>query len=181
MRNVVHSLSLMALSFGVSIVLSLSQESFAQDVSAQNQSSQNAGAVFVMANDVSHNQVISYARAADGSLLETGNFATGGRGTGGTTDPLESQGSLVLSQDHSLLLAVNGGSGEVSTFHVRGTNLLLADRVDFRRERAKRYCTVGISCLCSQCRRQQQRCRIQTESTGPTSPNLEFHSFPDNE
>ncbi len=98
MRNVVRSLSLMALSFGVSIVLSLSQESFAQDVSAQNQSSQNAGAVFVMANDVSHNQVISYARAADGSLLETGNFATGGRGTGGTTDPLESQGSLVLSQ-----------------------------------------------------------------------------------
>ena len=119
----------MALSFGVSIVLSLSQESFAQDVSAQNQSSQNAGAVFVMANDVSHNQVISYARAADGSLLETGNFATGGRGTGGTTDPLESQGSLVLSQGTILLLAVNGGSGEVSTFHVRGTNLLLADRV----------------------------------------------------
>jgi 6-phosphogluconolactonase (cycloisomerase 2 family) len=62
-------------------------------------------------------------------LLETGKFATGGRGTGGTTDPLESQGSLVLSHDHSLLLAVNGGSGEVSTFHVRGTNLLFADRV----------------------------------------------------
>jgi 6-phosphogluconolactonase (cycloisomerase 2 family) len=129
MRNVVRSLSLMALSFSVSIVLSLSQESFAQDVSAQNQSSQNAGAVFVMTNDVSHNQVISYGRAADGSLLETGKFATGGRGTGGTTDPLESQGSLVLSHDHSLLLAVNGGSGEVSTFHVRGTNLLFADRV----------------------------------------------------
>jgi hypothetical protein len=38
-----------------------------------------------------------------------GRVSTGGRGTGGVTDPLESPGSLTLSQDHSLLFAVNGG------------------------------------------------------------------------
>jgi 6-phosphogluconolactonase len=45
------------------------------------------------------------------------------------TDPLESQGSLTLSQDHSLLFAVNGGSGEVSVFLVHGSNLALVDKV----------------------------------------------------
>lgn len=129
MRNVARSLSVMALSLSVTSVLNLSQQSFAQEVSAQNQSSSNAGAVFVMTNDVAQNKVISYARAADGSLSEIAKFSTGGRGTGGVTDPLESQGSLTLSQDRSLLLAVNGGSGEISTFHVRGANLSIADRV----------------------------------------------------
>jgi len=44
------------------------------------------------------------------------------------TDPLESQGSLTLSQDHSLLFAVNGGSGEISVFQVHGSQLTLADK-----------------------------------------------------
>jgi 6-phosphogluconolactonase len=47
---------------------------------------------------------------------------------GGGTDPLESQGSLTLSQDHSLLFAVNGGSGEISVFQVRGSQLTLVDK-----------------------------------------------------
>jgi hypothetical protein len=38
-------------------------------------------------------------------------FPTGGRGSGGVTDPLGSQGSLTLSQDHSLLFAVNARNG----------------------------------------------------------------------
>ena len=86
------------------------------------------GAVFVMNNSASRNEVISFARAADGSLQQAGTFATGGRGTGGVTDPLESQGSLTLSQEYSLLFAVNGGSSELSVFQVHGSHLALVDR-----------------------------------------------------
>jgi 6-phosphogluconolactonase len=95
---------------------------------AQNEHSNGAGAVFVMNNSVDRNEIISFKRAADGSLQQDRAFATGDRGTGGVTDPLESQGSLTLSQDHSLLFAVNGGSGDVSVFQVRGSNLSLVDK-----------------------------------------------------
>ena len=95
---------------------------------AQDRRSNGAHAVFVMTNAVGRNEVISFQRAADGSLQEGQTFATGGRGTGGVTDPLESQGSLTLSQDHSFLFAVNGGSGEISVFFVDGSKLLLVDK-----------------------------------------------------
>ncbi|HKV60666.1 MAG TPA: beta-propeller fold lactonase family protein [Candidatus Acidoferrum sp.] len=96
----------------------------------QNQGGKDsARAVFVMNNSVERNEVIALQRAADGTLLEAGRFATGGRGSGGTTDPLESQGSLTLSQDHSLLFAVNAGSGQVSVFRVEGSELELQDTV----------------------------------------------------
>jgi 6-phosphogluconolactonase len=85
-------------------------------------------AVFIMTNAADRNEVISYKRAADGSLLEAHKFATGGRGSGGNNDPLESQGSLTLSQDHTLLFAVNAGSGDVSVFRVHGADLWLADK-----------------------------------------------------
>jgi 6-phosphogluconolactonase len=82
-----------------------------------------------MTNAATGNAVLSFQRAADGSLREIHSFATGGRGTGGMTDPLESQGSLTLSQDHSFLFAVNGGSGEISVFLVHGSDLSLVDKV----------------------------------------------------
>ena len=72
------------------------------------------GAVFVMTNAAVKNEIIAYARAADGTLQESQRVATGGRGSGGATDPLGSQGSLLLSQDASLLFAVNAGSGDAS-------------------------------------------------------------------
>jgi 6-phosphogluconolactonase len=86
-------------------------------------------AVFAMTNSVEGNQVIAYSRADDGSLVERNHFATGGRGSGGTTDPLGSQGSLTLSQDHSLLFAVNAGTGNLSVFRVSGANLELVQVV----------------------------------------------------
>jgi 6-phosphogluconolactonase (cycloisomerase 2 family) len=86
-------------------------------------------AVFAMTNSVEGNQIIAYSRAANGSLIEGNHFATGGRGSGGTTDPLGSQGSLTLSQDHSLLFAVNAGTGDISVFHVNGANLGLVQVV----------------------------------------------------
>jgi 6-phosphogluconolactonase len=86
-------------------------------------------AVFTMTNSVEGNQIIAYSRADDGSLVERNHFATGGRGSGGTTDPLGSQGSLTLSQDQSLLFAVNSGTGDLSIFHVSGANLELVQVV----------------------------------------------------
>ena len=89
----------------------------------------NQHAVFAMTNSVEGNQIIAYSRAADSSLIEGQHFFTGGRGSGGTTDPLASQGSLTLSQDHSLLFAVNAGTGDLSVFRVLGANLLLVQLV----------------------------------------------------
>jgi len=101
---------------------------FSVGAQAQLARSIESGAVFVMNNAATRNQIISFTRAADGSLQKAGTFATGGRGSGGVTDPLESQGSLTLSQDRSLLFAVNAGSGEISVFRVNGSNLALVDR-----------------------------------------------------
>jgi 6-phosphogluconolactonase len=106
----------------------LASVSYSLPSKAQVERSDESGAVFVMNNSSSRNEVISFVRSADGSLRQAGTFATGGRGTGGVTDPLESQGSLTLSGDHSLLFAVNGGSAEISVFRVNGTHLTLADK-----------------------------------------------------
>jgi len=96
---------------------------------AQEGNTHDAGAVFVMTNSVDKNEVLAYRRASNGTLQEAGRFATGGRGSGGNNDPLESQGSLTLSQDHSLLFAVNAGSGNISVFSVHGSDLSLVDKV----------------------------------------------------
>jgi 6-phosphogluconolactonase len=84
------------------------------------------GTVFVMTNAASKNEVIAFERNANGTLGESVSYDTHGRGSGGITDPLESQGSLTLSQDHSLLFAVNAGSGDVTVFNVH------KDALDFR-------------------------------------------------
>ena len=119
MRKAVRSLFLVTLA--VSVVSTTRSD-------AQDARSNDAGAVFVMTNSVTRNEIVSFRRTVDGSLQQGRSFTTGGRGTGGVSDPLESQGSLTLSQDHSLLFAVNGGSGEVSAFLVHGANLVLVDR-----------------------------------------------------
>jgi 6-phosphogluconolactonase len=74
--------------------------------------------VFVMTNDAVNNEVLAYKRSYDGQFALEGHFRTDGRGSGGTTDPLQSQGSLTLNHDHSLLFAINAGSGTVSSFHL---------------------------------------------------------------
>jgi 6-phosphogluconolactonase len=91
-------------------------------------SSSVGGAVFVMTNAADKNEIITYKRLTDGSLQQGQSFRTGGRGSGGVTDPLGSQGSLTLSQDRSLLFAVNAGSGDISVFRVLGTRLSLIDQ-----------------------------------------------------
>ena len=84
--------------------------------------------VYAMTNDATKNEVLAFAQGSDGTFHSTGSFATGGRGSGGITDPLQSQGSLTISQDHSLLFAVNAGSGTVSSFRIVRDRLVLADQ-----------------------------------------------------
>jgi len=108
---------------GVAIAIGAPSRSHAQDFGGSSK------AVFVMTNDAGQNSVIAYPRNADGGLGHGHKFFTGGRGSGGTVDPLASQGSLALSSDGSLLFAVNAGSGELSVFRVFGNFLWLADVV----------------------------------------------------
>jgi 6-phosphogluconolactonase len=82
------------------------------------QSKDAAGAVFVMTNAADKNEVIAFERNANGTLADSVSYDTHGRGSGGITDPLESQGSLTLSHDRSLLFAVNAGSGTITIFNV---------------------------------------------------------------
>ena len=110
-----------------------------------------------MTNDADRNEGISFPRASDGSLQAGKRFSTGGRGTGGVTDPLDSQGSLTLSLDHSLLFAVNPGSSEISVFTVEGSRLSLADKVTFRWQRTECNRAAWRPGLCRQRRRQLRR------------------------
>ena len=100
----------------------------AQDGAGDGFGGQNGnGAVFAMTNAASDNQINAYIRGEDGSLQFSAAYPTGGNGSGGTLDPLHSQGSLTLSADHRQLFAVNAGSGTVSLFAVRGAQLSLLD------------------------------------------------------
>src|SRR5579871_3036149 len=79
-----------------------------------------APAVFTLSNQASGNQVLVFARAADGSLSAAGAAATGGAGTGaaGTT-----QGAIAPSPGGRRLYAVNTASNTITVFAVDGTHL----------------------------------------------------------
>jgi 6-phosphogluconolactonase len=111
----------------VGMLLSLSIGS-PRSLLAQGGGSPTAKAVFVMTNSAEKNEVISFVRTEDGMLQEGRRFSTGGRGSGGLADPLESQGALTLSQDGQWLFAANAGSGEISVFRVNGAILALIDK-----------------------------------------------------
>lgn len=84
------------------------------------------GAVFVQTN-AAHNEVVAFARAADGTLTHAGTFATGGAGD--DSAHLPSQGSVTLTRDRRHLLVTNVGSNDVSVFSVRGAMLELTKTV----------------------------------------------------
>ena len=84
--------------------------------------------VFVMTNDNAKNEILTYQRSFNGQFILADRVATGGRGSGGETDPLQSQGSLTLSGDHTLLFAVNSASGSVSSFHILDGIPVLVDK-----------------------------------------------------
>ncbi len=85
------------------------------------------GTVYTLTNQTNGNAVAAFHRGADGSLTPAGVYPTGGLGSGGG---LGSQGAVVLSENGRLLLAVNAGSDQISSFLVaRDGSLALADRI----------------------------------------------------
>ncbi len=84
------------------------------------------GHVYIMTNDPAGNQVVIYARQADGSLTWIANVASGGQGMKGLTG--SNQGGLVLSQDGKWLFVVNAGTNDVSVLQVTNSGLTLTDR-----------------------------------------------------
>lgn len=101
-----------------------------QSISAKAISSaaNSSGAVYVLSNQASGNDVLVYARSSDGSLSAAGSFSTTGNGTGAG---LGSQGSVTLHDfaGNSYLYAVNAGSNDVTVFSVNGNTLTWVDKV----------------------------------------------------
>lgn len=93
-----------------------------------------SGAVYVLTNQVS-NAVAAFDRAPDGTLTSVGQFSTGGAGNpvaqpeDPPTDPLASQGALILSDNNKFLFAVNAGSNETSVLAIGKDGLTLVDKV----------------------------------------------------
>src|SRR5437762_1858399 len=94
-----------------------------------------AGAVYVLTNQI-ENAVAVFSRSASGTLTPAGEFLTGGagdpvpQGTDPATDPLASQGALILDQGHQFLFAVNAGSNQISVLQITPSGLDLVDVVD---------------------------------------------------
>ncbi|MFL5673897.1 MAG: lactonase family protein [Chloroflexota bacterium] len=76
----------------------------------------HAGAVYTLGNHASGNAVIAFSRSRGGALTPLGTYPTGGLGSGAG---LGSEGSLVLSGNGHLLVAVNAGSNTITSFRVR--------------------------------------------------------------
>jgi 6-phosphogluconolactonase (cycloisomerase 2 family) len=95
----------------------------ADDGALASRSDNVIGAVFIETNSASGNAVISFARAADGTLSAPHTYATGALGSGGTVDPLASQYAIVLSGDNQFLYAVNAGSNSITAFAVNKNDL----------------------------------------------------------
>ena len=94
----------------------------------------HAGAVYVLTNQTT-NTVAAFRRDAKGRLTPAGEFPTGGAGNptpqppDPATDPLASQGALIISHGNRFLLAVNAGSNEISVLKIRKNELEIVDVV----------------------------------------------------
>lgn len=94
-----------------------------------------SGAVYVLTNQI-ENTVAVFNRSANGTLTPAGEFSTGGTGDpvaqpqDPPTDPLASQGALVLGRGNQLLFAVNAGSNQISVLGISQAGLDLIDVVD---------------------------------------------------
>jgi len=88
----------------------------------------NGGAVYVLSNQASGNEVLVYNRSSNGSLSAAGSFSTTGNGTGAG---LGSQGSVILHdlEGYSYLIAVNAGSNDITVFRLDGPGLTQIDKV----------------------------------------------------
>ena len=101
----------------------------------------DGGRVYAMTNDAAGNTIVVFHRDAQGNLAHIQDVSTGGLGSGpGPLPvqfggpgpgplPLDSQDSLVITENKRFLLAVNAGSNEVSVLAVTREGLQLVDKV----------------------------------------------------
>ena len=95
----------------------------------------HAGAVYVLTNQTT-NSVAVFRHDARGRLTSAGEFPTGGAGdptpqpSDPATDPLASQGALIMSRGNQYLYAVNAGSNQISVLRIRKNSLDIVDVVD---------------------------------------------------
>jgi 6-phosphogluconolactonase len=94
-----------------------------------------AGAVYVLTNQV-NNEVAVFRRTAKGMLTFADAFPTGGagdpvpQGMDPATDPLASQGALIIGPGNRFLFAVNAGSNQISVLKIKKNKLTMVDLVD---------------------------------------------------
>jgi 6-phosphogluconolactonase len=103
------------------------QEDSATDATTSDTASKalnTTGAVYVMDNATTGNNILVYNRSSNGQLTAAGIFPTGGNGSGGG---LGSQGSLIIDEDY--LYACNAGSNEISVLHITKFGLTLVDKI----------------------------------------------------
>ncbi len=95
----------------------------------------HAGAVYVLTNQA-NNSVAVFRRDAKGMLTSAGEFPSGGAGNptpqppDPATDPLASQGALLIGRGNQLLFAVNAGSNQISVLKIGKNSLDVVDVVD---------------------------------------------------
>ena len=86
-----------------------------------------SGMVFTSSNDAAGNELLVFARTAEGGLSMAAHVATAGLGSGAG---LGSQGAVTLSQDGRHVFVVNAQSNTVSTFALDGDEPRLVSAVD---------------------------------------------------
>ncbi len=101
------------------------------------ESAKIVGHLYIQSNTIT-NEIVHFARHADGTLAEVERVATGGAGSGvfkpvsgqaSAPNAFEGAGSAILAAGNRLLFATNGGDNTVSSFRVAaGGRLTLLDR-----------------------------------------------------
>jgi 6-phosphogluconolactonase (cycloisomerase 2 family) len=95
----------------------------------------HAGAVYVLTNQTT-NSVAVFRHNAKGMLTSAGEFLTGGAGDptpqppDPNTDPLASEGALIIGRGNQFLYAVNAGSNQISVLKIKKNSLDMVDLVD---------------------------------------------------
>ena len=125
MKSPFRSLVLLTVTLVASVAAATPAQAEASDEGAGH-------AVFVQTNDPAGNSIDAFHRSGDGTLTFAAAYSTGGlggRAAGSGSDPLATQGSLVLVRERGILLSVNAGSSSISVFQVDGDRLRLAQVV----------------------------------------------------
>jgi len=130
-ENMGREIKFIAIGLGLLMLAPLSTPTFG----ARGPKNFHAGAVYVLTNQTT-NTVAVFRRTAWGMLTPAGEFPTGGAGDptpqppDPATDPLASQGALIMSRGNQYLYAVNAGSNQISVLRIRKNSVDIVDVVD---------------------------------------------------